>query len=101
MTWPRNNPERTPDAADDEPLEPDKSGHVIRCRARVHERCYDGRPTEVQFDEDLPMSEDGTWDGETIVCDACYVALMPHTASGRGLRHELDGAIAKLRAGAS
>jgi hypothetical protein len=32
----------------------------------------------VDYDEnvlDPPMSEDGTFDGESIVCDPCYVAM--------------------------
>jgi len=79
--------------------------HTIRCRAQVADGCLDGEPTSRQFgdpDEDLPMSEDGTWevdDGvETIVCDPCYVALMPLTPSGAGLRDELPAAIAKAKA---
>lgn len=72
--------------------------HLIRCRAKTHPLCLDGKPTSRQFDgEDLSMDEDGTFDGESIVCDMCYVALMPLTPSGRGLHHELPAAIEKAR----
>lgn len=72
--------------------------HKIVCRARVSDACYDGQPTTKQFGEDDPMDDDGTFDGSSIVCDACYVALMPYTRSGQGLAHELPGAIRHLRA---
>lgn len=72
--------------------------HTIACRARVGAGCYDGRPTAVQFGDDLPLDSDGTYDGSTIVCDACYVLLIPRTPSGQGLHHELDAAIAAMRA---
>jgi hypothetical protein len=71
--------------------------NVIRCRARLADvDCYDGSPTSRQFGEedgDLPMSYDGTYDGSTIVCDACYIALMPFTPSQQGLHGELTAAI--------
>lgn len=44
------------------------------------------------------MAEDGTYDGASIVCDACYVALMPLTPSGQGLLAELPAAITAYRA---
>lgn len=67
--------------------------YTIKCRARITDRCLDGEPTKRQFGDDLPMSEDGLFDGETIVCDACYVKLIPMTPSGQGLIEELDEAI--------
>jgi len=70
------------------------SAHIISCRARVASSCLDGQPTRKQFGDNLPMAEDGTYDGASIVCDACYIALMPLTPSGRGLNHELGAAIA-------
>lgn len=72
--------------------------HLIACRARVVAGCYDGTPTRRQFGDDLPMDEDGTYDGSTIVCDACYVYLVPRTPSGQGLHHELTAAIAAVHA---
>lgn len=91
--------------------------YTISCRAKVASGCLDGAPTSAQFfGDDLPMTEDGTYrppaqwtpdmapvpgkpDGGTIVCDACYVWLMPRTASGQGLNHELDAAIEAARRG--
>lgn len=43
------------------------------------------------------MSEDGTYNGFTVVCTGCYIELMPHTASGRALGAEIEDAIFKLR----
>lgn len=70
----------------------------IRCRAQISERCLDGHPTRMQFGDDLPMAEDGTYDGQSIVCDACYVQLMPLTPSGAALNDELPAAIAQAQA---
>lgn len=72
----------------------------VRCRAKVADACYDGKPTRLQFGEDLPMPEDGTFDGDTIVCDSCYVKLLRYTPSGRGLNDELPAAIEAARADA-
>lgn len=67
---------------------------IIRCRARLGDvDCFDGQPSERQFGEDGPLSQDDTYDGSTIVCDVCYAALMPFTVSGAALHHELPGAI--------
>lgn len=82
--------------------------YTIKCRARVSERCLHDQPTAKAFGEDLPLSEDGTFAPPTreeaqqglpgtIICDPCYITLMPHTPSGKGLHHELDEAIAKVR----
>ena len=68
--------------------------HLIKCRAKVSHECLDGKPTELQFGEDGPLGLDGTYDGESIVCDCCYVELMPLTPSGAGLHAELPEAIA-------
>lgn len=68
---------------------------TIICRARVSRDCFHGHPSEAQFGEDLPL--DGTFDGTSIVCDACYVKLMPLTPSGRALHHELPAAIERAR----
>lgn len=69
---------------------------LIKCRAKVSPNCLNGRPASTE----APPHEDGTYDGmtETIVCDACYVAVMPFTPSGMGLTAELPAAIAKARA---
>jgi hypothetical protein len=70
----------------------------IHCRAQLEDDCYDGSPMSRQLGEPGPMSADGTYkhDGPyagTIVCDACYVRLMPLTPSGQGLHTELHPAI--------
>lgn len=61
----------------------------IVCRARLDSDCLHG----VAGDPDAPMPEDGTWDGKSIICDPCYIRLMPFTKSGQALHHELDEAI--------
>lgn len=67
---------------------------VIKCRAKLSPRCLDGEASGAQFGgENLPLHEDGTFDGETIVCDPCYVILVPMSPSGAGLKHELDETI--------
>jgi len=55
---------------------PIPEGETIVCRSRKSSSCYHGRPTaETEMDPDgYGMSEDGTWDGESVVCDACYIA---------------------------
>jgi hypothetical protein len=85
--------------------------NIICCRAKVSAGCFDGQPTARQFfGDDLPQDEDGTYqpsevDAErgdpakgTIVCDPCYIALMPLTPSGKGLNSELPEAIEAARA---
>lgn len=64
---------------------------IIRCRAKINPDCYDGKPSLRQFGYDAPLQEDGTFWQETIICDPCYIHLMPYTPSGRGLREELKG----------
>jgi hypothetical protein len=70
---------------------------TIVCRARISRDCLHDKPARLQFGKDMPLAEDGTYDGESIVCDACYVALMPLTPSGMGLNHELPAAIEQAR----
>lgn len=74
-----------------------EEAHIISCRARVSGECLHGEPAVRQFSADLPMSEDGTFDGESVVCDPCYLLLLPRTRSGRGLSHELPEAIRSYR----
>lgn len=75
-------------------------GHLIHCRARLVPECYHGSLTERQFEEDLPLSYDNTWDGQrpgTIVCDPCYLAIQPFSKSGQALTDEIPDAIAAYR----
>src|ERR1700733_7331743 len=75
--------------------------HKITCRAKVTDDGYDGQPTKVQFGEDLPISADGTWRGiddeSTIVCDPCFLMVMPFTKSGAALKEELEDGIRAVR----
>jgi hypothetical protein len=51
-------------------------GETINCRSRKSPNCEHGKPiAETAMDpEGDGMAEDGTWDGETVLCDACYIA---------------------------
>ncbi len=75
--------------------------NTIRCRAKIAGGCADGDTTTMAWGEDLSIMEDGTFvsdgNGGTVICDACYIRLMPLTPSGRGLNHELASALAKFR----
>jgi len=53
------------------------AGETIVCRSRKAPDCYHGKPTtETAMDpEGDGMAEDGTWDGESVICDACYIAI--------------------------
>jgi len=77
---------------------------LIVCRAKLSAACYDGAPTTTQFgepdegEEPETMAGDGTFDGESIVCDACYMVVMANSPSGRGLHHEINPTIERVRA---
>lgn len=97
---------------------------VIVCRAKVDDECYDGQPLKVEEPEEveedhehefdaagdckhcdahqIQMSEDGTYlvkaGNESMVCDACYLMLMPFTKSGHGLWDEIEQAIDHVQA---
>lgn len=53
--------------------EPAAKVERITCRSRAAMDCYDGRPAAEVYPEG--QDDDGTWDGETVVCDACYIWL--------------------------
>lgn len=69
-------------------------GETIVCRSKKARDCQHGTPTDqsAMDPEGDGMAEDGTWDGETVLCDACYIAEgMPtnnanpgSVASGKG-----------------
>lgn len=80
----------------------------IVCRARVDPSCYHGRTIEeVGLEEAMDTwREDGTYDQadagpgglvESIVCDPCYVTLMPYSPSKLLLRAEIPDAIRAYR----
>jgi hypothetical protein len=46
----------------------------IHCRTKASAGCYDGK-SEVAVYGDGGMEEDSTFDGRTVCCDACYIAI--------------------------
>jgi hypothetical protein len=50
-------------------------GERIVCRVKKSPRCYDGRPSFPIYDEEEGMSGDGTFDGRSVICDACFIAI--------------------------
>ena len=47
----------------------------INCRSRRSPSCLHGKPEERIYGKGASQDEDGTWDGESVVCDACYIAM--------------------------
>lgn len=53
----------------------------IVCRSKSSKKCVDGLPTAVEFGEDGPLSEDGTFmvgpkfPAGSICCNCCYIAI--------------------------
>lgn len=43
--------------------------------------------------------DDGTFDGETVVCISCYYDLMPYSKSGALLNAEIPEALERFRTG--
>jgi hypothetical protein len=77
---------------------------LIHCRAKISASCEDGQEWDAEVAPD--QSGDGTYvpgddatDHEqgTVVCDPCYVFVMPWTPSGVGLNPELPDAIDQAR----
>jgi hypothetical protein len=63
-------------------------GETINCRARKAKDCAHGKPSgaDGMDPEGDGMCEDGTWDGESVVCMACYIAVgMPTNNANPGL----------------
>lgn len=65
----------------------------LNCRAKVSPTCKDGVCLP-----DWEIKDDGTFKVGTIVCDSCYIAIMPFTPSGRALHGEIDTAIDTVQA---
>jgi len=63
---------------------------IIKCRAGISEDCLDGH---LFYEDEELLSDDATWDGDTIICDACHLAAMPFSSSGAMLNHEFNDAI--------
>ena len=72
---------------------------LIICRAQISPHCLNGRSVAEHYEKPLYELDDGTYEpaSMSVVCDPCYVDLMPLTPSGQALTHELDGAIAHAR----
>jgi hypothetical protein len=47
----------------------------IKCRAKRSPNCYEGRECVSVYGGYDSMDDDGTFDGETVICDACYIAI--------------------------
>jgi len=63
----------------------------LKCRAKQSPNCQDGMDCETIYGEDS-MADDGTYDGESVVCDACYIAggqpALPYPATREAvIRH--------------
>jgi hypothetical protein len=65
------------------------TGKLISCRAKVSKNCQD----DTKEIKGMEMYEDGTWNGESIVCTPCYIDLMPLSPSKRLLADEIEPTI--------
>lgn len=45
----------------------------VTCRAQESENCMDGWPVARAYPDGI--EEDFTWDGSSVVCDECFIAL--------------------------
>ena len=55
----------------------------IVCRVKKSPRCYHGRPSFPVYDKEEGMAGDGTYDGRSVICDACYIGIgMPVVGPG-------------------
>lgn len=50
----------------------------VQCRARISPDCMHDRDIRQVYGED-GMADDSTWDGHSVVCDACYLRAEPFT----------------------
>lgn len=51
------------------------NGEKIRCRTRASTACYDGTLSSSVYGQRETMEMDGTYDGTTVCCDACYIKI--------------------------
>jgi hypothetical protein len=69
-------------------IEAERKGNTMadstKCRAQVHEACEDGVQSR-------HWRDDGTFDGATVVCDPCYIAL------GTPVNEDLPAAIERAK----
>jgi len=45
----------------------------VHCRSGASKDCYDGLSESAIYEDG--MADDGTFDGQTVCCDACYIAV--------------------------
>lgn len=49
---------------------------TINCRAKISHICDHGKPTkDGGYHTDNDYTDDGTYNGESIICDSCYIKL--------------------------
>jgi len=66
----------------EKPAEEREEGERIVCRVKKSRACYDGRLSLPVYGAE-GMAEDGTYDGESVICDSCYIAVgMPVVGPG-------------------
>lgn len=59
---------------------------IVQCRARVSQFCEHGANADREHSVD-----DGSWDGHTIICTACYITIgMPGVDVSRGRKAALE-----------
>jgi len=74
---------------------------MLKCRAQISPACYHGK-SEALIYGGLDMSEDGTYDGSSVICDACYMTLgqpsVPVGAGRQAALEHMDAALAEFKA---
>lgn len=70
----------------------------VRCRAKFHPECQDGKPEAEVYDEES-MEDDGTYDrvSNTVVCTPCFLYIESATGIRPITNAELPSAIAAIR----
>lgn len=49
----------------------------IKCRAKTHDNCYDGKPEEEIYEMPSGMKGDGTYTPFGVICDVCLPLVEP------------------------
>lgn len=69
--------------------------NTIVCRARIAKTCYHGRAIAGIYPDG--MEDDGTWNGESVVCDPCYIKggqpSLRYPASRADVLAHIDGSM--------
>jgi hypothetical protein len=66
---------------------------IVKCRAQVSLDCYNGKNISV-YNKENPTQEDGTWNGSSVICDACYLLVQDF----ENRNHGPDWALAEYKA---